>query len=253
MLARDIDHVVHLLDQEIASAVRSRDPHGIFVALYRQMTVRVRDGIRDGLFDDGERMDRFDTLFANRYFLARDRWAQREAPTKSWRVAFLGAQDCDAIALQHMLLGVNAHINLDLAIAAADTVPAEEITDLQDDFDRINDIIAVLLDEAQGVLGRHSRGMRLIDLLGGPIDEWFGVFSIEKMRQRAWEGALELSGVPSHARQRQITLLDRQVSFLGRSIHHPPRVIQAAVDLVRAGESHDVPAIIRDLSGLPSV
>jgi len=250
MSASCIAEVVALLDEEVAHTIQASDPHGIFVALYRQMTLRVQQGIRDDLFDDGPRMDRFDTLFANRYFAARATWRRSEAPTKSWRASFRGAQESGAIALQHMLLGVNAHINLDLPIAASATVSAAELPDLQDDFERINDIIAELLDQAQDVLSQHSRGMRLIDLIGGRADEWFGVFSIRKMRERAWEGALELSTSDTTQRRRQITLLDRQVSFLGRTLLHPPRPVQTVIDLIRAGESRDVAAVIDGINRL---
>lgn len=249
--AQNIDEVVALLDAEIRRDLQEKDAHGIFVALYRQMTVRVRQGIAEGLFDDGPRMDRFDTLFANRYFDARDAWYAGGATTKSWRVAFQGAQEDDNIALQHMLLGVNAHINLDLSIAAAATVPAAEIAALEDDFERINAIIADLLDQAQDVLGAHSPGMRMVDLLGGRFDEWFGVFSIQKMRQRAWSGALDLSRCPTpHLRDREIALLDRQVAFLGRLLTQPPRAFQTVVDLVRAGEGRDPAPIIAALNDL---
>ena len=247
-LARNIDEVLSLLDAEVRQTMRDGDAHGIFAALYLKMSVRVWQGIQDGVFDDGVRMDRFDTLFANRYFVARDAWRAQQDTTKSWRVAFQGAREDDNIALQHMLLGVNAHINLDLPIAAAETVPTEEIADLEDDFERINDIIAELLDDAQEVLGKHSPGMRMVDLLGGPLDEWFGVFSIKKMRQRAWAGALALSRSPDAPhRDREIVLLDRQVALLGRLLTRPPRPLQTVVDLVRAGEGRDPTPVIAGL------
>ena len=63
-------------EAEIAAAVREslqpgdraierKDRVGYFAALYRQVTVEVRSAIHSGLFDDGPRMDRFDTLFGN--------------------------------------------------------------------------------------------------------------------------------------------------------------------------------------------
>ena len=70
MKADNIDGVLALLDELVDQSIQDADPHGIFIALYRQMTLRVKQGIVEGLFDDNPRMDRFDTLFANRYLAA---------------------------------------------------------------------------------------------------------------------------------------------------------------------------------------
>lgn len=238
-----------MLEEVVAQAIKESDPHGIFSALYLQMTRRVSQGIDEGLFDDGERMDRFDTLFANRYFTALSQRRAGEEPTRSWRVAFEGAEERDNIALQHMLLGVNAHINFDLPIAAADTAPGA-IGDLQDDFERINTIISTLLDEAQEVLNEASRGMRLIDLLGGDVDEWLATFSIQKMRAHAWEEATALVGLSPERRARAVRASDRRIANLGRLITRPPRILQAAVELIRLGERGRTVAIIEGLAAI---
>ncbi|MFJ6676124.1 DUF5995 family protein [Actinosynnema sp. NPDC091369] len=74
MAADDIDDVVDGLVAIVRNARRAGDRVGYFAALYRQVTVEVRAAIHDGLFDDGPRTDRFDTLFGNRYFDAHDAW-----------------------------------------------------------------------------------------------------------------------------------------------------------------------------------
>jgi hypothetical protein len=37
---------------------------GFFAALYREVTARIRKGIAEGRFEDGQRMEQFDVLFA---------------------------------------------------------------------------------------------------------------------------------------------------------------------------------------------
>lgn len=64
-----------------------------------------------GLFDDGVRMDRFDTFFGNRYFDAYDAWRRDRSGPRCWREAFGLLDDADTIIVQHLILGVNAHIN----------------------------------------------------------------------------------------------------------------------------------------------
>ena len=60
------------LDEIIAWARSSGSRLGFFPSLYRKMTIGVRDGVADGAFDDGPRMERLTVNFANRYFAALD-------------------------------------------------------------------------------------------------------------------------------------------------------------------------------------
>jgi len=50
---------------------------------------------------------------------------------------------------QHLLLGMNAHINLDLGVAAARVCPADQLPNLKNDFDRINLILSDLIGAVQ--------------------------------------------------------------------------------------------------------
>jgi hypothetical protein len=51
-----------------------------------------------------------------------------------WRIAFDAADRQEPPVLQHLLLGMNAHINYDLGIAAADTYPGAALVPLHRDF-----------------------------------------------------------------------------------------------------------------------
>jgi hypothetical protein len=43
---------------------------GYFAAVYRKVTAKIAEGIAAGFFDDGERTQRLDVTFADRYLLA---------------------------------------------------------------------------------------------------------------------------------------------------------------------------------------
>ncbi|MFP4635849.1 MAG: DUF5995 family protein, partial [Nitriliruptoraceae bacterium] len=62
-----IDEVIAELDDVIARAIAQRDAAGYFAVLYRKVTATIRDGLATGFFDDAERMERLDVLFAERY------------------------------------------------------------------------------------------------------------------------------------------------------------------------------------------
>ena len=54
--------------------------------------------------------------------------------------------------LQHVLVGMNAHINYDLPLAVIAAANGDKIADLEQDFNAINDILADLLDPVQTVI-----------------------------------------------------------------------------------------------------
>ncbi|MEL6347016.1 MAG: DUF5995 family protein [Myxococcota bacterium] len=240
-----IDAVIDRLDAEAIRTARCGQPDGIFAALYRQMTLRVRQGIHEGWFDDGARMERFDVLFAQRYFDAQAGWLRHAPITESWRLAFRAHQRRDLLAVQHMLLGVNAHINLDLPISAARTVRPEEIDALRDDFERINDLIQTLLDEAQGVINAHSPGMARLDRWGGPLDEWMAGFGIRQMRAMAWKEAVRFS-----QRRCDVATLDERAAGFARRLTQPPWPVQVLLDRIRVEETPHVAEMIRQLNRL---
>src|SRR5204863_6652854 len=103
---------------------------------YERVTSNVRHALIAGtVFDDNPRMERLDVVFANRFIEA---WEQRVgggSPTESWAVAFTLLEDPGPLVIQHLMIGMNAHINLDLGIAAATVAPTPAQLDaLQPDF-----------------------------------------------------------------------------------------------------------------------
>lgn len=136
-------------------AVRDGNRIAYFAAMYRTVTAQVQAGLEVDFFDDGERMERLDVIFANRFLDALEA-GRGGRPTRSWRVAFDAAERWRPIVLQHLLVGINAHINLDLGAAAAQTAPGDQLPDLRADFDRINEILAGLMEGMRGALAEIS-------------------------------------------------------------------------------------------------
>src|SRR5690606_41399624 len=64
------------------------------------------------------------------------------------------AETWSPLVLQHLLLGMNAHINLDLGIAAAETAPGTALPALKRDFDEITTLLGEMLDDVQDRIGR---------------------------------------------------------------------------------------------------
>src|SRR6266511_1696962 len=215
MAAEHIDDVIEALAAIVRQARTAGDRLGYFAALYRQVTVEVRTAMNSGFFDDPARMDRFDTVFGNRYFDALDAWRRDRGGPHCWREAFELTGNPDTIIVQHLVLGVNAHINLDLAVAAAEVCPGDAIHGLRHDFLLINDILSRVWLVMQDAVGEVSPYLWLLDRFGGRADEWVLDFSLRRARQEAWHYAVVLA--------------------------------RPAVELIRATESDDVPAVIARL------
>lgn len=150
MLATTIEEVIEQLEVIITDAKRTSDPKGYFAALYRKVTIAVRDKIIEGnYFEDNVRMEKLDVIFANRYLEAYDIFMTVGTPSLSWLRSFTADSKYWPIVLQHLLLGMNAHINLDLGIAAAQISNPEVIEDLKGDFTKINELLSGLVNEVQ--------------------------------------------------------------------------------------------------------
>jgi Family of unknown function (DUF5995) len=259
MLATNIDEVIKTLDLIIAEAKADCDKFsttpigdriGFFAALYRQMMLKIRMGMASNHFDDCDRMNQFAAQFANRYLIAIDTYKNGGKPTKSWKVAFEAASKPDFIILQHLLLGINAHINLDLGIVVAKICPGQELQHFGGDFDKINNIIADLLNPIQQVLNQFSPLLEILDKVGGITDEAIVSFSIKEARQEAWNHAQILAPQTTEQQQSTIISLDKKVAFLGRIVASPSRIIDKAIEIVKSSESDEIPLIIDALNGI---
>ncbi|MFG2971193.1 DUF5995 family protein [Streptomyces sp. NPDC048288] len=109
------------------------------------MTAEIPAAVRSGLFGDGPRMDRFGTLFGNRYFAAFAAfaaWRRVRSGPRCRRGTFALLDDAGTVVVQHFVLGVNAHINPGLAVAAAQTGPGRSIHAPRHGFLLTGDILA---------------------------------------------------------------------------------------------------------------
>lgn len=216
-----IDDALARMDRNLDRAIERDDARGYFTALYRGVTARVRDGIEAGEFEDGERMERFDVTFARYWLDAYDDWDRSRPVSQSWQRAFTTARRGGTV-MQHLVLGINAHINLDLAVATAAVAPGATVHELKADYDRINVLLAELLDDMQDAVDDVSPVAGLLDVVGLGIDEAVAGFSLEKARAGAWAFAVRLARAgspPAMVDERDIA-----VALLGRAISDPPVV-----------------------------
>jgi hypothetical protein len=248
--ANNIEDVLRILDGIIADCKAKSDPLGYFPALYHQVTLTVKQGIATGAFDNGPRMDRFDAIFANRYFAAYAAWRSGGQPSKCWQTAFQATQSGRLIILQDLLVGINAHINLGLGVAAGETFPGPALQGFHGDFDKINAILSDLLPKVEDTVCEFSPLLGLLAKIGGKDAIEVLDFSIDAARDDAWLHAVILSLQPPASWPLTVQALDSKVTFLGKLIAQPTALVAQAVNLIRDTESKDVPAVIDALNSI---
>ena len=247
MSPAEIDVVLERLDGVVDECVRRSSRAGYFAAMYRKVTLAVRDAVVDGRFEDGSRMALLDRLFAERYLDAYAAWRSGGRPTASWRAAFEATERWRPLVLQHLLLGMNAHINLDLGIAAATVAPGDDLPGLRKDFDTINDVLAELVDGFFEDVSGVSPWIGLLDRFGGRTDQTVVRFSIDLARRHAWSLATELAETPVHGHAGIVDRRDRSTAGLARTVLRPGPFLPVGLFLIRLRERNDVKAVIERL------
>lgn len=192
-------------------------------------------------------MERLTVLFANRYINACYQYQTGQKPTQSWQAVFNGTQTWRLIVLQHLLLGMNAHINLDLGIAVAETTPADDLPDMKPDFDKINSILASLVEEVQQELAEIWPLDRLFSGYLGEVDNIIINFSMEKAREAAWSFAETLAPLSDGLRQQEIFKKDQAIAFFSEVISRPGFVKSSIGIVIRLGERGSTRQIIEIL------
>ncbi|MEP0711369.1 DUF5995 family protein [Algoriphagus sp.] len=229
-----IDDVLVRMDQIVAECKSNQSRIGYFAILYRQVTRRIRVGILAQEFEDNPRMEKLDVLFAGRFIDAYDSWRKAKKPTESWLLAFEASNSSKHLVLQHLFLGINAHINLDLGISAADTMGTEPIAGIQKDFNKINAVLAELVDGVKANISAVSPIFGWLIPLAKGRDEMLLNFSIQLARDGAWKYAGEYYSCDDRATS--IQERDANIAKLAKKLINPGKFLLFMVKIVSFAE-----------------
>ena len=225
-------------------ATASDDRRGYFTAMYARVTGRIAEAIDAGRFDDPERMDEFASAFASHY--VGPLREERPAP-RCWQAAWDVAGDDRLLIVQHLLLGINAHVNHDLALTVVEVAASRgEIDSIRPDFDAVNLVLAETYDELVGDLGLVSRWATAASRLGG--GDAFN-FSLRVARDQAWRAAVAMHSLDEAGVRAYTAELDRLVTVLAYLITQPPAVLRPLIWLARRLETDDPATVTLALLG----
>lgn len=246
MECKTIDEVLLTLDKIVEDCKTNNCPLGFFAVLYRKVTQNVKEGIANKHFEDNLRMEKLDILFANRYFKAYFDFKKNKAISKSWKVAFNAKNKDHHIVLQHLLLGINAHINLDLGIATIHTIEDYPIDGIKNDFNHINRLLSDMTDEVKRNMGSISPVFGMLMPVAKRWDDKLIQFSIETARDGAWEFA-ECLYSGKNKEQTIIYERDTIIEKLGIALISPVRSLQWVLNTIRFFETKSIASKIEIL------
>lgn len=242
-----IPEVLDQLDIIIEQSIANNDRIGLFAYIYRRTTAEILKEIQRNNFEDNARLEKLDVAFANLYLDAYHNYIHNKPIPKCWEFAFHTKNESLTI-LQHILLGMNAHINLDLSVSTSATMHGENLIAIENDFNKVNDILYHIVNEMQDRLSKVSSLMFLLDFIGKNTDEKMIDFSMRKARQQAWNSANLLWSLGNNANTEAIDKIDVLVLKLSQMIKSPKsKILKFVLKCIAKFEEKDVGVIISKL------
>jgi hypothetical protein len=247
--ALTIDQIITQLETIIADAIQTGSRAGYFAALYHKVTCKVKEGILAGEFEDGQRMERLDVIFASRYIAAYHQWQQKQQPSASWALAFGIFTKRRKMVLQHLLAGMNAHINLDLGVAVVQVANEfnQPLSLVHKDFNSINTILSALTYEVINELNQVSPLLSLAGL-HAQNNSILIQFALGNARDGAWCFAEDLYTRKDQDYLNLIGSRDGDINKLGQGIINPVGILSFTVWIIHLFEWRNPSKITEVLS-----
>ncbi|MFB6244839.1 MAG: DUF5995 family protein [Candidatus Nanohaloarchaea archaeon] len=163
---------------------KNRDSLLPFLEAYLRITRDVREFSEEGEFDDPEALERLDLEFGRLYLEPMKKYLAKGEKQEPWENYFEYVEQEDSIPLLELALGINAHINADLATAI-------ERTDYRnrEDFEKINKILRKNLRPVLVHLAVKHRDPTSFGVLGVPPLALKGLGRVREWRDFTWRNA----------------------------------------------------------------
>ncbi|MBE0685954.1 MAG: hypothetical protein IH585_08130 [Anaerolineaceae bacterium] len=223
------DRVIQQMQTLIQHWTDSQDSRCIFLRCYQLMTHNTLQAIERDESYDSNWVHQLLKRFADYYFFALDAYeTDPQAAPMVWQLAHNATRNPKAMAIQSLLLGVNAHINYDLVLTLVDVLSPEwnALDEVQrenrhSDHDRVNTIIAASIDAVQDdILEPAMPIMEFIDDVFGSLDEYLISHLIRHWRNDVWKHATQLLSIENmDYRAALIAQVEEDALKIGRLIY----------------------------------
>ena len=218
--------------------IQNEDLRGVFATAYLHITRSINEAIRVQSFHNNAWSEMYLIRFANLYRIALLNYETDgdSLVPKSWKVAFELAKNKEGLIIQHLMLGINAHINHDLAIALYDVKIDPDRDQKYADHTKIN----LILEKATAGLKRkvaekYAPILARLDRAFGTLDDEITEFSIPKAREHAWSFAIALTAAQTDIERNILKRsLDEQAAVLSNLIMAEPTKDPRFIGVVNA-------------------
>jgi hypothetical protein len=190
-----IDDLLARMRDDLAELEKAGDARRFFHATYLRTTQAVADEIRRGGFTDPAWLERWDLAFAELYVDALEADQRGEPIAGPWRAAFDAARDQPGLPpLQHVLFGLNAHINYDLpqaliaVISPADFDDHAVLAGREADHVHVDQVLQQRVDAEDAELAAVSK-VTLLDRLMRPANHAASRRFLAEARAKVWRNA----------------------------------------------------------------
>lgn len=182
---------------ELERLFRARgDRRAVFLTVYARVTREVAAGVERGEFENPAWVADYLVTFANFYRRALHDFETGNVDSlpDAWRLFFRAASADDALVIQCAVLGINAHVNYDLALALRAVGIRRDRATKYEDHRRINEILWRLVDETLVRLAEtYAPGLATFVDVAGPLGERVWFLALAVGREGAWWIAVTLT------------------------------------------------------------
>ena len=188
----DIDALIGRMEGLLAPLEARGHPGRFFLATYLRTTRAVAAELGRGGFLDPPWVERWDVAFAELYLDALETAEAGRRPPAPWAVAFGAGGRAGLPPLRHVLLGMNAHINYDLAQSLLAVISEAEFDDPEllaarhADHEHIDQVLVARVGaedtELEALSGPRSRTDRLLQPLNRLATRRF----LRESRAKVW-------------------------------------------------------------------
>ena len=202
--------------------IARRDPRAAFAIAYLASAQKQERWLHRGEFLQRALVSNCVVVFANAYRDALARYESgdaRDVPA-AWRQSFGAGRDRTLWTLQHLLLGINAHINHDLPYAVLNGGLNVRCPHCYHDYRRMDDALQAAIPTVRGRLAGHLEWpMRIVNAIDrGAVDAAVAA-AIASARRRSWmlATALDTAATPA-ARSGISAFIGQRAAQAGRCI-----------------------------------
>lgn len=200
------------------------DRQAVFAAAYVEVMSSLQRDLAAGCFDDPGWVRRCAARFADYYFEAL-RLAEQQPGSvpRAWWLALRPDRRREGAILSNLVLSMNAHINHDLPLAIAETLPRGEVSVQAGDYARIMETLSGCIAPIQArVAQRYSVGLGRMDRAAMGLDDRLTAWLIQTFRAQGWGLALSLRTTPRR-RAALRSELDHRACLCARVLRLPTR------------------------------